>query len=416
MKQNNSVFRRLLIALLAVSVFSISAFAAEITVSGLSAFCFADADFMQNNPEADGIYLVSVPSCLQGEMRYKTRVLCAGDIIPAEALNMLSLQPADTCSGTCEIVFCPITNGALGARQTVKLRLLGEKDQPPVCEDCMLETYKNIANTGNLKAADDADSALTYQLVKEPKRGTVELHSDGSFTYTPDHNKVGRDSFLFTATDSAGNVSNEACVKIKIVKPTDKALYTDVQDPGDAYVAMWLKEQGIYSGKTVAGNYCFEPDSTVSRGEFLIMTMRMLGASQDDASLTSGFADEEQTPDWMRPFIVTALRNGVITGVNSESGPVFRPQAALTRAEAAVMLQNILGLPGSGSKSVFSFSEESAVPVWAVEAVDALADVGIEIARQSSAEPITRMEAGRLLHEVWTLCQQEELSAFRFTE
>ena len=416
LNQHHSVCRRLLLVLLAITVSSVSVFATEITIPGLSAFCFAEEDFVQSSADAEGIYLVSVPSSMQGEVHYRTRVLRAGDVIPAEALNMLSMHPADTCSGTCEIVYCPIADGQVGAQQTMKLRLLGGKDQAPVCEDSALETYKNIANTGSLKAADDADTTLTYQLVKEPKRGAVELHEDGSFTYTPDHNKVGSDSFLFTATDSAGNVSNEACVKIKIIKPTDKAMYTDVQAPGDTYVAMWLKEQGVYCGKTVAGNFCFEPDSTVSRGEFLIMTMQLLGSSQEDAALTSGFADEDQTPDWMRPFIVTALRNGVITGVSSENGLVFRPQAALTRAEAAVMLQNILDLPGSGSKSVFASDEASAVPVWAADAVDALAGVGIEIARSTSAEPITRMEAGRLLYAVWSLSQQGDVSAFRFAE
>ena len=85
---------------------------------------------------------------------------------------------------------------------------------------------------------------LTYQLVKEPKRGTVELHDDGSFTYTPGKNKVGKDSFVFTATDPAGNVSNEACVKIRILKPADKATYQDMSGDKDAFAAMWLKDQG----------------------------------------------------------------------------------------------------------------------------------------------------------------------------
>ncbi len=398
--------------LLALSVLSASVFAAEITVSGLSSYCFADADFMQNETDIDGIYLVSVPSGTQGEVYYGPRVLCSGDVIPSDALGMISLKPAETCSGSCEIVYCPISDGTLKEKQTMKLKLLGAKDQAPVCTDSAMETYKNIANTGVLKAADDSGTALTYQIVKQPTRGTVELHSDGSFTYTPNHNKVGKDSFLFTATDSEGNVSNEACVKIKIVKPTDKAMYTDMRDDSDAYVAMWLKDQGVYTGKTVAGNLCFEPDSTVSRGEFLIMTMQLLGTNRDNAALTSGFADEEQTPGWMRPFIVTALRNGMITGVSSENGLVFRPQAALTRAEAAVMLQNILDLPQNESKSVFSAFEESSVPVWAAEAVDALSNAGMEISRQTSAEPITRLEAGRLLYKAWELSQETDLSEF----
>ena len=411
MNHRQTVICRLLATLLAIMVLSTSAFAAEITISGLSAYCFADEDFTQSDTDVQGIYLVSVPSCMQGDVLYGTRVLHAGDVVPAEGLGMLSMQPADTCSGSCEIVFCPITSAGIGTQRTMKLRLLGAKNAAPVCKDSSMETYKNIANTGSLKVQDDADSKLVYQLVKEPKRGTVEFHEDGSFTYTPNHNKVGKDSFVYTATDSEGNVSNEACVKINIVKPTDKAMYTDLQADETAYIAMWLKEQGIYTGKTVAGNLCFEPDSTVSRGEFLIMTMQLLGTAQEDATLTSGFADEEQTPGWMRPFIVSALRNGMISGVSSESGPVFRPQAALTRAEAAVMLQNILDLPQSGTRSVFSSADESLVPVWAADAVDTLADAGIEIPRQSSAEPITRLEAARLLYDVWQLSQSGSSAA-----
>ena len=91
-----------------------------------------------------------------------------------------------------------------------------------------LETYKNIANTGALDARDPEGDTLTYQLVKEPKRGTVELSPDGSFTYTPAQNKVGKDVFTYTATDSAGNVSNAATVTVKIVKPTDRAMYQDL--------------------------------------------------------------------------------------------------------------------------------------------------------------------------------------------
>ncbi|MCQ2421015.1 MAG: Ig-like domain-containing protein [Clostridia bacterium] len=412
MNHRQIAFRRLVITLLAVSMLLIPAFAAEITVSGLSSYCFANADFTQDEADVEGIYLISVPSGTQGQVLYGTRTLRSGDVIPSDGLGMISLRPAETCRGSCEIVYSPICAGSLGQKQTLKLRLLGDKDQAPVCADSAFETYKNIANSGTLKATDDSGQALTYQIVREPSRGTVELHEDGSFTYTPNHNKVGKDSFTFTAADAAGNVSNEACVKIRIVKPTDKAMYTDMQDDRDAYLAMWLKDQGVYTGKTVAGNLCFEPEGTVSRGEFLIMTMQLLGTQKDDAALTSGFADEEQTPNWMRPFIVSALRNGMITGVNSENGLVFRPQAALTRAEAAVMLQNILELPKSDSRSVFSSIDETAVPVWAADAVDALSNAGIEITRLDAAEPITRLEAGRLLYKAWELSQQTDLSEF----
>ncbi|MFR8332989.1 MAG: Ig-like domain-containing protein [Oscillospiraceae bacterium] len=47
------------------------------------------------------------------------------------------------------------------------------------------------------------------------------MGEDGAFTHTPKKNKVGKDSFSFTATDEAGAVSNEATVTIEILKPLD---------------------------------------------------------------------------------------------------------------------------------------------------------------------------------------------------
>lgn len=279
------------------------------------------------------------------------------------------------------------------------------------------ETYKNIANSAALPVSDPDGDALTYQLVRQPKRGTVELHEDGTFTYTPKENKVGKDSFTFTATDAAGNVSQEGVVKIKIIKPTDKTYYTDMAADPDEYLAMWLKEQGVYQGKSIAGNVCFEPDSTVGRGEFLVMAMTMLGAQAEDAELTSGFADEALTPGWMRPYIVSAFQSGMISGVSSEEGLLFRPSASLTGAEAAVMLQNMLRLPESDTKAVYAGSEaESAVPVWAQSAVSTLSDAGITVPVSTSAEPITRRDAAQLLYDVWQLTQREDITTFYWTK
>jgi hypothetical protein len=44
---------------------------------------------------------------------------------------------------------------------------------------------------------------------------------------------------------------------------------------------MWLKEQGIFTGSTIGGNFCFSPDKSVSRGEFLVMVMNLVHAKAD---------------------------------------------------------------------------------------------------------------------------------------
>ena len=116
----------------------------------------------------------------------------------------------------------------------------------------------------------------------------------------------------------------------------------------------------------------------------------------------------------MRPYIVAAFKSGMISGVTSPGGMVFRPESNLTRAEAAVMLQNILQLPQPQETAVFA--ESSAVPVWAQASVSALSEAGITIPVTTSAENLTRREAAELLFECWTLCQARETAASRLSK
>ena len=413
MKHRYHLGRKLAALTLVLLVFASSAQALELRVSSpdglaLSAEVFSESDTLE------GVYVASVPSQLDAEVSLGARTLRAGDVLDRSMLSQLLVLPAENRDASCELVYCPIEGGEVQPSRALELSILTGKNEAPVCRDVKFETYKNIANTGVLSASDPEGDTLTYQLVKEPKRGTVDIAPDGSFTYTPAQNKVGKDVFTYTATDSAGNVSNVANVTVKIVKPTDKAMYQDLAGDTLAYTAMWLKDRGVYTGKRIAGNLCFEPEGTLTRGEFLVMAMKLLGAEPESARLTSGFADESKTPAWMRPYIVSAFKSGMVSGVTSPDGMVFRPSSNLTRAEAAVMLQNILDLPQSQEAAVFS--EDCAVPVWAQASVSALESAGISIPVTTSAENLTRREAAELLYECWTLCQSRETAASRLSK
>ena len=191
------------------------------TVDPTAQFCFSQDDF--TSAAADGIFLTSVPQEALATVRYGSRVLKAGDALPTEALGDLTLEAKCVTAQEVTIGYCTLSDGVLSGVQELKLSILPKEDQPPTAEDGSLETYKNIAGSGTLSAADPEGKPLTYNLVKEPKRGSVELHEDGTFTYTPDKNKVGKDSFTYTVTDSGGNTSEEAKISIEIRKPTDKA-------------------------------------------------------------------------------------------------------------------------------------------------------------------------------------------------
>lgn len=384
------------------------------TVDPTAQFCFSQDDF--TSAAADGIFLTSVPQETLATVRYGSRVLKAGDALPTEALGDLTLEAKCVTAQEVTIGYCTLSDGVLSGVQELKLSILPKEDQPPTAEDGSLETYKNIAGSGTLSAADPEGKPLTYNLVKEPKRGGVELHEDGTFTYTPDKNKVGKDSFTYTVTDSGGNTSEEAKISIEIRKPTDKATYADMDGDSDAFYAMWLKEAGLFTGATVGGNLCFEPEKTVSRGEFLVMVMKLVDAQADETGLTSGFSDEAATPVWLQPYIVSALGSGMISGVSSEDGVVFRPEAALSRAEAAVMLQNVLQLPAPTAKTVFSETDAAAVPAWAADATAALSAAGISLGDTAQADAITRREVAKLLYEVSNLIAGETLETFYWAQ
>ena len=413
MKHRYHLGRKLAALTLVLLVFASSAQALELRVSSLDGLALS-AEVFSESGTLEGVYVASVPSQLDAEVSLGARTLRAGDVLDRSMLSQLLVLPAENRDASCELVYCPIEGGEVQPSRALELSILTGKNEAPVCRDVKFETYKNIANTGVLSASDPEGDTLTYQLVKEPKRGTVDIAPDGSFTYTPAQNKVGKDVFTYTATDSAGNVSNVANVTVKIVKPTDKAMYQDLAGDTLAYTAMWLKDRGVYTGKRIAGNLCFEPEGTLTRGEFLVMAMKLLGAEPESARLTSGFADESKTPAWMRPYIVSAFKSGMVSGVTSPDGMVFRPSSNLTRAEAAVMLQNILDLPQSQEAAVFS--EDCAVPVWAQASVSALESAGIWIPVTTSAENLTRREAAELLYECWTLCQNRETAASRLSK
>lgn len=415
METRKHALRLICTALTLTALLAVPVMAAERTVDPNTQFCFYQEDFITTETD-EGVFLTSVPSSTVATVRYGERILRAGDALPKSALSSLTLDTTCQKEHQTVIGYCTVANGAVTGVKDLKLSILPRENQPPTAQPGQLETYRNIPNTGTLTATDPENGTLTYKVDTEPKRGTVEVQEDGTFTYTPNENKVGKDSFTFTVTDEAGNTSQPEKVTITIKKPTDKTVYADMDGEPDAFCAMWMKDQGLYTGSEVGGNLCFGPDEAVTRGEFLVMAMKLVDAQANADSLSSGFADEAETPGWMQPYITSALSSGMISGIQSDSGVMFRPTAELTCAEAAVVLQNILQLPDSSAQAVFSSDEENAMPVWAREAVSALSGAGIRLDSSSASSPITRRDTAKLFYQIHCLLETDAVPTFYWVQ
>jgi hypothetical protein len=57
---------------------------------------------------------------------------------------------------------------------------------------------------GNDSDPDGGPSSLIAQSASDPDHGTVTMGADGSFTYTPDQDFTGIDTFTYEAFDGAG--------------------------------------------------------------------------------------------------------------------------------------------------------------------------------------------------------------------
>ena len=94
----------------------------------------------------------------------------------------------------------------------------GTTNATPVANNGSVSTSQNTAVSGTLSASDSDGDSLTFAVASNPSNGSVTITnaSTGAFTYTPNSGFSGSDSFTFTATDSAGNVSNAATESVTV--------------------------------------------------------------------------------------------------------------------------------------------------------------------------------------------------------
>ena len=346
-------------------------------------YCFSTGDFSQE--ELTGICITGLPDSKTGTVMLGSRVLQPGDILTADQISQMTFVPLLTQTDVeATLSYLPIYENRVDKTAVMTMSIRGKEDKAPVAVDSAMETYKNMPNEGKLNVTDPEGKKLTYTVTRQPKRGTVTLRADGTFLYTPKKNKVGTDSFTYTAVDPAGKVSREATVTIQILKPAEGARYTDTT----SFTAEWLRSTGIFEGEKLGGDLCFQPEKTVSRGEFLTMLVKTLDISVDESATYTGFTDT--APDWLKPYLAAALRSGLTE--NWPDGNIFDASETMTGLEAALLVQNGLDL----TVTTMMGKDETDLPMWAAAALQAMADNGIDM----SADAMTRAEAAELLYQI----------------
>ncbi|RLD68542.1 MAG: hypothetical protein DRI98_11690, partial [Bacteroidetes bacterium] len=117
----------------------------------------------------------------------------------------------------------------------------------PVANSGSLTTDEDIASGDTLVASDNENNPLTYSIVSNGSKGTAVITDDatGNYTYTPNLNANGPDSFSFRANDSLFD-SNVATVTIFINPVNDVPVVSSDSETTD--------EDNPYGGALIASD------------------------------------------------------------------------------------------------------------------------------------------------------------------
>ena len=380
---------------------------ADISKNGLvgSTITFSEEDFKvqgKDRVSLSAIVVDSLPDPDVGTLLLGGQVLEVGSRVERSALSGLRFQSVGNPKEMeTDFSLRPIfSNGREGDDFEVEITLLTKQNNPPVARNMDLATYKNVSVTGYFDAVDAEGDPLTFRMMSNPARGAVELAEDGSgqFVYRPYENKTGKDTFTYVAVDPAGNLSEKATVTVRIEKAVTSVSYAELDGHPAHKSAIRLAEAGVYVGPQVGGQYTFEADAPVTRAEFLAMAMTVAGLEPMEDVTVTGFMDDSAIPVWSKGCVSAALKAGAIQGGRDERGAsVFRAEDTITYAQAAVMLDSLLGVTDVPVE-VFAPDGETH---WAMQSAADLAACGVLRPEETSSialeEPMTLGEAAVML-------------------
>ena len=212
--------------------------------------------------------------------------------------------------------------------------------------------------------------------VRGVKAGTANID-----VVVKDNTKLGGETFTKTvkvtvkSATSAGGGGDSGRPYIDLTDGgiSRKAQFKDLATVPWAQDAITkLYEAGVIEGRTAE---VFDPNSLVTRAEFLTMLTKAVGVYNQNAT-TDKFSDVRPGA-WYMSYIASAVAAGIVQGY--EDG-TFRPDQNITRQEMAVMVYRaakVTGIQLTAIRAQDVFTDDGQIADWAKEAVYEMQKAGI---------------------------------------
>jgi VCBS repeat-containing protein len=156
------------------------------------------------------------------------------------------------------------------ATATLTITVSSTNTLPNAADIILPNSDEDMILTGSLNelVTDSEGGALTFSIFLQPANGTLQLNVTGSYTYTPDENYFGPDSYMYQVCDS-GNLCDEGQVNINILSLNDSPVAV-----GEEFN---MNEDTILSGSVSENDsdaemevLTFSTSSVAENGEFIL--------------------------------------------------------------------------------------------------------------------------------------------------
>ena len=301
---------------------------------------FESGDFAEfaENGSVVSLTVRSLPDEKAGVLKLGALDVFAGQNISAARIDKLKFIPS---YAGAEANFTFSVNGKDDIRECVLCSLKTE-NKAPTAEPVTVYTKQNVTLYSNVNVNDPEGDGVNCAVLLQPSHGLLKISGEGAFSYKPDTNYTGTDSFVCVFEDEYGNAGEPVTVKVKTEMNTSGIVYSDISEDKAEYGAYLLAERGIFTGQRIGEHAYFEPEKTVSRADFIVMAMKAAGYSPNVYSpLRDGFTDASKLTEQQRGYVVTAMSAKVIEAEESDAGLMIRPTDNITKKEAYAVISSL---------------------------------------------------------------------------
>ncbi|MBD5162703.1 MAG: hypothetical protein HDT14_11985 [Oscillibacter sp.] len=238
------------------------------------------------------------------------------------------------------------------------------------------------------------NTSTEYHLYSEP--------AVSNLTFVPKAGFYGEVNIPYTAVKD-GVTSYSGTIRILVTQPQVSAHFDDLADCSaqTRSAVDYLYAQGVVNG---VGERRYSPDASIRRGDFCLMLARAFQFSA--GSTVTGFMDVPSDAYYANA-VNQMYALGVVNGVGDKR---FQPSAAISRQDAALMVQRALkqagiNVPDGSADDLAAYEDRDQVSGYAQGAVSGLVRLGLLPTDHGSISPqadLTRADMALLLHRAMT--------------